>query len=291
MGDWLAPVLVLAAGAVIVGSAWIRLRARSLARARVAGAGGEADSEEERRESVRPRAAGPLDSRASFGWPAVAAVLALAGGAALGWPPAFVPAVGLIAGILAHLGASAWLERRSIRLEQQLADAVDLLVASIRAGAGLLDALEIVVRESSRPLRPELEDALARIRFGESPARVFGDLGRRVPLESFHLFAVSQSVHWEVGGSLAASLTSVGRFIRDRVEVRRRIAVQSAQARASTVAVAAATYFIAFVGWRSQPERMEGFLGSTAGSTLAAVAITMQALGLLWMVRLSRIRY
>ena len=45
----------------------------------------------------------------------------------------------------------------------------------------------------------------------------------RVPLETFRLFAAALTVHQEVGGSLAPTLATVGRIIRDRIELTRRI--------------------------------------------------------------------
>ena len=49
------------------------------------------------------------------------------------------------------------------------------------------------------------------------------------------LFAAALSVHWEVGGSLAPILATVGRTVRDRIELSRRISAMTTQARLSIV--------------------------------------------------------
>ena len=134
-------------------------------------------------------------------------------------------------------------------------------------------------------------EVVGRIRLGDDPQEVFRDLTARVPLETFALFSSALSVHWEVGGNLAPTLATVGRTIRDRIELSRRIRSMSAQSRISTIAILATTYFIALVMWRSDPNRMKEFLSTSIGSTLVAAAIFMQAVGIVWGVAISRVKY
>src|SRR5205085_5028618 len=119
--------------------------------------------------------------------------------------------------------------------------------------------------EARRPLRPQLDELLGRIRYGDDAQVVLKDLQRHVPLETFRLFASALSVHWETGGSLTPTLATVGRVIRDRIEVNRRIRALTSQARTSTVAVLLVTYFLALIIWRNDPERMRQFLATAIG--------------------------
>ncbi len=251
------------------------------------------ESQDEERTGDEPDARGEVRYESGFGWLPYAT--GLAGFALLRWlvelQVVFAASFASIIGIVTLLIVSYLRERSTALLERQLADAIDLLVASLRAGAGVLDSLDDAVRESNRPLRPILQSMLFRLRLGDSPKAVFADLAEDVPLESFRVFAMSQSVHWEVGGSLATSLANVGRFIRDRIDVSRSISIQTAQAKISVVAVAVAAYFIALVVWRARPEEMVGFLSTSLGRWLVSGALVLQALGLLWMFRLTRIRY
>ena len=209
----------------------------------------------------------------------------------LGWAAAFVVAAGLILSLLgaqleAHLAA-----RSMARIETQLADAIDLMVGALGAGAGVTDALENATRESQRPLRPQLEDVINRIRLGDDPPTVYRNLTERVPLETFLLFCSALSVHWETGGSLAPTLAGVGRTIRDRIEIARRIRSNAAQSQMSTVAVMMLTYFIAIVMWRTNPEQMKKFLATSGGQWAVAGTIVLQAVGLVWMSLVSRLRF
>jgi tight adherence protein B len=209
----------------------------------------------------------------------------------LGWSMAFVVAVALIAGLMGAQLESHLASQRIARVETQLADAIDLMVAALGAGAGVTDALTNAANESRRPLRPQLDDVVGRIRLGDSPPSVYRSLAQRVPQETFLLFTSALSVHWETGGSLAPILAGVGRTIRDRIEISRRIRSNSTQSQVSTLAVLALTYFIALVMWRTNPEQLAKFLATTIGRWGVAGTIVLQAVGMAWMSWLSRMRF
>jgi len=209
----------------------------------------------------------------------------------LGWAMPFVIATGLILSLLgiqleSHLAAGS-----AAKIETQLADSIDLMVGALGAGASVADALDNAMRESQRPLRLQLEDMIGRIRLGDDPQAVYRNLAERVPLETFLLFSSALAVQWETGGSLAPTLAGVGRTIRDRVEISRRIRSNSSQSEISTLAVLALTYFIALVMWRTTPEQMRNFLATSGGQWVVAGTILLQAAGLVWMSFISRLRF
>jgi Flp pilus assembly protein TadB len=198
---------------------------------------------------------------------------------------------GIIVGIIAYELEVLYTTRRALKIEVQLADAIDLLVAALQAGASVTSSLETALAESRAPLRSQLEEMLGRIKYGDNPQTVFQGLAARVPLETFRLFSSALIVHAEVGGNLAPSLATVGRIIRDRIELTRRIRSLVTQSRASTFAILVTTYFIGLIMWRRDPPRMEAFLGSTIGSAATSFAVVMQAIGILWSSAMSRLKY
>ncbi|MCI0458178.1 MAG: type II secretion system F family protein [Gemmataceae bacterium] len=205
-------------------------------------------------------------------------------------PRALGSAFGVVAGLLAWQGELGRLARRRLQMESQLADAIDLMVGALHAGGSALSALEHATREARAPLRPQLEEVLGRIRLGDDPQEVFQALAARVPLETFRLFVSVLAVHWEVGGSLAPALASVGRAVRDRIELSRRVRALTAETRVSLVAVLAMTYFIALIIWANEPERMQAFLATTVGTALTTGAVLLQGLGVVWASSLSRMK-
>ena len=51
------------------------------------------------------------------------------------------------------------------------------------------------------------------------------------------------------------------------------------------------TYFIALVVWRTNPEQMHEFLATTIGQWAVAGTILLQAVGLVWMSFISRLKF
>lgn len=206
-------------------------------------------------------------------------------------PLPFAGAFSFVAALLGvQLEASiyAW---RVDRIENQLADAIDLMVAAVKAGASLEGALESAVRDGRQPLRRQIEEVLGRIRFGDDVGDVLVGLSRRVPLESFRLFATTIAVNWEVGGSLALTLSAIGRTIRDRIELSRRMRSMTTQARASIVSVMGVAYFLAALMWRNDPDRFARFLGSTFGQATCVTAIVLQGIGIIWIGAISKPKF
>lgn len=197
----------------------------------------------------------------------------------------------VIVGVIGYL-IEGWIASKAgLKLETQLANAIDLMVASLSAGSGVMEAVESAAHEAAKPLKSELQEVLGRIRLGEKPSHVFEDLARRIPLENFRLFSFTMAVHGEVGGSLAPTLATVGKSIRDRIEIGRRIRAQSTQAQASVIGVVCITYFLGLLMWRTNPANFEEFLSHPIGANFMAGAMVLQAVGLLWITRLSQMKF
>ena len=206
-------------------------------------------------------------------------------------PFAYVIASGLMTGVMIYQAESLLAHRRLHTIESQLGDAIDLMVGALQAGVSLPRSLEVAFRETPQPLHGYLQETIGRIRLGDDPPTAVNDLARRVPLETFQLFSLTVSAQWWAGGSMARTLSTVGRTIRDRIELTRRIQAQGTEAKASVMAILAVTYALTLIVWQANPDQVESFLSSTMGSNLAAAAICLQALGIAWISKMSNLRF
>ena len=210
---------------------------------------------------------------------------------AFGWPIGLAMASIVVVSLLGWQVEAAWFNRRVSVLESQLADAIDLMVAAVKAGSSLQSALESAAAASRPPLKAEFGEVVGRIRYGDEPGDVLAELEGRIPLETVRLFSTTLAVNWQVGGRLAQTLANVGRTIRDRIELTRRMHSMSAQARFSIFSILGVTYFLAALMWRNDPARMQGFLFSAVGQGAVIGAVILQGLGIVWISRLSRIKF
>lgn len=269
---------------------WYATRARRLAVDRLADMIEIAAGVDER-EEVTTKTIRRFPPRYRFLAPAAGGIATIVFGFATGLPLPIAGAFGALIGVIVSLIENHIAQRHEELIETQLAGAIDLMVGSVRAGASLLAAFESTLQEVELPLRPYLQDVAGRIRLGDDPRTVVSGLQERVPLETFQLFATSLAIHWEVGGSLATTLATVGRTIRDRIELSRRVKAQGIESSASVAVVMVISYVLAFLMWRTNPDRLESFIDTALGTVLVSGVIVLQAIGLVWMSRLSRSRF
>lgn len=274
--------LVGVAGAGVLGWAALdRWRRRRVRRRLEAGGRRLAEAPVHRRPLVpRHRAAALL----------LGSTLAVAASLALSAPLPYPLAAAALGAALGWVVDDRVAEQRLLGAEQQLADALDLLVAALHAGAGLGAALEDAAAAARRPLQPLLEDMGRRLRLGDAPDSVFREPAARVPRASFRLFGLSLGAQYETGGSLAPSLSLVGRSVRDRLALGRRVASQTTAAVASVIGILAIAYGIGLLMWLWDPARSEEFLTTSVGAWLVSGTMGLQALGLLWMWKIAQIR-
>ncbi len=280
-------LLALLSSLVGLGYLWWSAAARRMAAGRLAvllePPGGSAA-----RQRVAVRAVQTFPARYRWLPPATGAALASLLWAWIGLPLPIAAASGLLIGVLVGLLEEQQATEQEALIEAQLGVAIGLLVGALRAGSSLLAAFESAIEETGAPLRPYFLEVAGRIRLGDDPRVAVSDLQTRVPIESFRLFGTALAIHWDVGGSLATTLTTVGQTIRDRVELGRRVRAQGVEASASVAVVLLISYGLAFLMWRTNPARMEAFATMPIGVLLITGAVMLQAVGLIWMSRLSR---
>lgn len=244
------------------------------------------------RVAVAPEEPDPRSLLEPWTWlpPLVGLAVALIAFGAFQVSPSLAGALGIVAGVLAWLFDGWRLARATARLEAQLAEGVDLMVAALRAGAGITDALAAAAKRVRNPFGGLLSDVVERLRLGDDPLDVLATLRRRVPLESYRLLTFALASQWQGGGSLSVTLAGVARGARDRLALAGRIRSQAVETQVSVLAVLLVTWGLALVMWRAEPGRMEGFLSSTLGGALLVAILLLQALGIVWITRLARIR-
>jgi tight adherence protein B len=126
------------------------------------------------------------------------------------------------------------LHRRSKRFkkfEQNLPEALDLMVSALRAGHSLLAGLGLVARECVDPIGSEFRICFEEQNYGLELRTAIDNLVARVPLQDLKLVSTAILIQKESGGNLAEVLDKVSQLIRDRFRLRRQVSVHTAQGR------------------------------------------------------------
>lgn len=132
-------------------------------------------------------------------------------------------------------GLFLWLRNKAktrIKLfEEQLPDALDLMVRSLRVGHPMNAAIAIVAREMPDPLGTEYGLIADEATYGMNVAEAMQRLADRVPVPDLRFVAISISIQQTSGGNLSEVLEGLSKVIRSRFKLFRKISAITAEAR------------------------------------------------------------
>jgi tight adherence protein B len=126
------------------------------------------------------------------------------------------------------------LQQRSHRFnkfEQQLPEALDLMVNAMRAGNSLVAALNLVAQESPDPIGAEFRICFDEQNYGLELRTAMNNLVARVPLQDLRIVVTAILIQKESGGNLAEVLDKTAYVIRERYRLKRQVRVHTAQGR------------------------------------------------------------
>lgn len=198
---------------------------------------------------------------------------------------------GLALAILAAFGPRFWLKRRKDKrmgqFQQQLPDVLSLIVGSLRAGYGLIQAMKLVSQEMPSPSRDEYTRVVNEISLGYSLQQALAHLVERMESEDLLMVVTAINIQNEVGGNLGNILDSIAETIRDRVKLEGEIRTLTSMQRMTGYMLAAMPFFVAVILLFMNPEYiMQMFVFPWIAIPVAAV-ISM-GIGLLLMNKLTQ---
>ncbi len=142
--------------------------------------------------------------------------------------------IGIVLGFFGPRWYVSYLQGKRLRdFNNQLADTINLMVNSIRAGYSILQAMEAVAREMGPPISEEFARVVREVQLGLSTEQALSNLVRRVPSDDLDLMITAINVQREVGGNLAEVLEAINFTIRERVRIKGEIRALTAQGRYS----------------------------------------------------------
>jgi len=132
-------------------------------------------------------------------------------------------------------GVYVWInnkaKKRLALIEEQLPDAVELMVRSLRVGHPFSSAVQIVSREVPDPLGSEMGVIADESAYGRDVAESLKHLAERMDMQDLRFLAVAVSIQQQSGGNLAEILEGLSKVIRARFKLFRRVKAITAEAK------------------------------------------------------------
>ncbi len=146
------------------------------------------------------------------------------------------PPVRILLSIVIGIGAvyfwvASKANKRMAMIEEQLPDAVELMVRSLRVGHPFSSAIQIVAKEVQDPLASEFGVIADESAFGRDVGEALKAMAERLDMQDLRFLAMAVTIQQQSGGNLAEILMGLAKVIRARFRLFRRVKAITAEAK------------------------------------------------------------
>jgi tight adherence protein B len=180
-------------------------------------------------------------------------------------------------------------QQRQHRFQDQLVDVISMLVSGLRAGVGLMQAMELVRKEMPAPAGEEFGRVVREVGLGVSLGEALRRLIQRMPGDDLTMLVTVINIQAEVGGNLADVLDGVVTTIRERVRIFQEIRSLTAQQRITSYALAGLPFIVGGAVMAINPGYMMP-LFSPQWIWLPGIAVVMIVIGFAVISRVADIK-
>lgn len=172
-----------------------------------------------------------------------------------GLPIYVILGVAFVAGLgLPRLFVSFMHKRRMKNFIEELPNALEVMVRSIKSGLPLNDAIRLIAGEAREPVRGEFRKVVESQQMGLSVPESIARIYNNVPLQEVNFFAVVIQIQAQAGGNLSEALGNLARVLRDRKKMKAKVNALSMEAKASAAIIGALPFIVAFLVYLTSPQ-------------------------------------
>lgn len=188
-----------------------------------------------------------------------------------------------------YLLVSRAISSRKSRFEDQLPEVLDLLAASLESGAGVAQALELVVAEADDPAAEEFARVLSATRLGSPIVEALKVMSVRLGSRDLNWTIQAIIVQQRTGGKLADVLRIVAGFMRGREEVKRELKALTAEGKLSAFILGGLPFALAGFLLIVNPDYLTPLFTTAIGIAMLVITGTLMLIGFFIMSRIIKI--
>jgi len=181
-------------------------------------------------------------------------------------------------------------KKRISMIEEQLPDAVELMVRSLRVGHPFSAAIQIVAKEVPDPLGSEFGMIADEAAYGRDISESLKDLAERVDMQDLRFLAVAVTIQAQSGGNLAEILDGLAKVVRARFRLFRRVRAITAEAKWSGMFLSAFPLVVLGVIQVSKPDYFDTVKNTSAFVPAALIVFTLLGINVFFMKMMTNIK-
>ncbi len=191
-------------------------------------------------------------------------------------------------------GVYFWVSRKAKKrmslVEEQLPDAVELMVRSLRVGHPFSSAIQIVAKEVPDPLGSEFGLIADESSYGRDVTESLKDLAERMDMQDLRFLAVAVTIQAQSGGNLAEILDGLSKVIRARFRLFRRVRAITAEAKWSGMFLSAFPLVVLLVIQILKPDYFDTVKDTAAFVPAALIVFVLLGVNVLFMKIMTNIK-
>jgi tight adherence protein B len=201
--------------------------------------------------------------------------------------------IGVVAAVIGYNLPKLYMKhRRSSRvakLNAQLPEALTMISNSLKAGFGLLQALNVAADQLSHPISTELSRTIHEMNIGSSAEVALLALSERSGSYDLDIVVTAILVQRTVGGNLGEILDTVAETMRERIRIRGEIQTLTAQQKLTGIVIGLLPVGVGLMFQVMSPEYIKPLFTTLTGKMMLGVAVTLEVVGIMIIQRILKI--
>ena len=175
-------------------------------------------------------------------------------------------------------------------IEKMMPDVMELLSRSLKAGHSLPSAIELAGQETPYPLGRELRIAYEEQRMGIGISEALRHMSERVDSDDMRYFVIAILIQVETGGNLAEIMEKISLLIRNRLHLKGKVRVLSAEGRISALVITLMPFMLFGFLYLWKPDYALSMFRDPVGRKFVVGGLISLGLGILVLRKIIAIR-
>ncbi|MEI9929668.1 MAG: type II secretion system F family protein [Rhizomicrobium sp.] len=204
--------------------------------------------------------------------------------------------VDLMVAFAAGLGLPRWVlgfmkARREKKFTGEFANAIDVVVRSVRSGLPTNEALRIVARESPQPVSGEFSRLVEGMKVGVTLEQGCKRMFESMPTPEVSFFGIVMTIQQKSGGNLSEALSNLSGVLRDRKRLAGKIKAMSSEAKASAGIIGSLPPAVMGIVYLTTPAYIKLLFTERTGNLILAGCVIWMSVGIFVMRKMINFKH
>jgi tight adherence protein B len=188
-------------------------------------------------------------------------------------------------GFAAGFGLPRWVlgfltNRRRKKFTSNFANAIDVIVRSVKSGLPTNEALRIVAKESPDPVGSEFNRLVEGLKVGVTLEQGLKRMYEAMPTSEVGFFSIVMTIQSRSGGNLSEALGNLSAVLRDRKRLEGKIKAMSSEAKASAMIIGSLPPGVMALVYATTPAYIKLLFTERMGNLMLAGCVVWMSVGI-----------